>query len=1014
MPHTLHLDLPDFVDQQSLGHEGIVDRIAGQYRGTPALVVRLIEDAAGHPSVVDRFLQMAADLASFSEHLRRESPALPCVRVPEILFHGRDGRNNAVIVIALPQGGRFFRIEDSGSWSQEKALRLAVQFVETLRIANQRGIYCCALIPSTIYVGGSTAASANQSKAEVTLLSLGLTQIEAAYTRATGQPLTGLLEDDLAYRAPELRDDPTQLQEQGEVYSLAALLHFLILGRVRTRLTTVVKAGVHEDVSSLLLGMLRKNPLERPSLQQVQQRILEVLTKLADFEVKRTCWAMSECSLHEAFQFSTQQPGWLRVLSRNTSTAQRAQMEAVSSLLQQGSQPGVSPTLEIGEQTDQTPYIFSAKHGSQTLAEYVQKHGPLRGAALGIVEGIARTIRSLHRDNILYLGLCPENVVLQTQPDLPVVYERAKLPQCWLLQTEYTQTQRKTAGTKSRTLVEDSRSRPAAQHEPYLAPELYDPTSMVLERADVFSIGSLLCLLLTGQPPPLSTVELTGDLGIHPFLHDRLRRLINRLRARRPVDRPTPTEAVRSLIWLARLDDLLQGELLDGKYKIEHPLAQGGMNALFVVKDMQHMRHAVLKCPFPELTIAMDRVRQEVASTIEARRGNPAVVNIIQDGELDPEVPYILMEMIDGETLTERLRRQSPPLTTAEVIPFGITMADVMKEIHAKLVLHRDLKPDNIMIEKDPSTSTGERVRILDFGIARVMVEQYAERRRLTGVGSFMGTPDYMAPEQADAARATDKADVFSLGVILYELLGGPLPAVHPLQKVGPPALMKLLGEMIAILPAMRPTMAEVAVRLREIQKVKPVPWITWFGMTSLCLAVGLTVWNVSREPRPAQGPLPRDLAVAADLSHKPAVPHRPPDTASSVRDFGVPVPPPGPPAQRKPNPPDLKNRTKPAQGQTKNSTDSKPCKITIRCINGEGLTNEQKQFIATEADHLKLQVCGTKPLILTKSEWYFPSPATDETNRLIQVMEGYWNNNRLRAGFDKNKAAKKVIISCK
>lgn len=63
---------------------------------------------------------------------------------------------------------------------------------------------------------------------------------------------------------------------------------------------------------------------------------------------------MSECSLHEAFQFSTQQSGWLRVLSRNTSTAQRAQMEAVSSLLQQGSQPGVSPTLEIGEQTDQT------------------------------------------------------------------------------------------------------------------------------------------------------------------------------------------------------------------------------------------------------------------------------------------------------------------------------------------------------------------------------------------------------------------------------------------------------------------------------------------------------------------------------------------------------------------------------------------------------------------------------------------------------------------------------------
>lgn len=84
---------------------------------------------------------MAADLVSFSEHLRRESPAIPCVKVPEILFHGRDGRNNACGHRDCPAAGREISSHRRlWSWSQEKALRLAVQFVETLRIANQRGI----------------------------------------------------------------------------------------------------------------------------------------------------------------------------------------------------------------------------------------------------------------------------------------------------------------------------------------------------------------------------------------------------------------------------------------------------------------------------------------------------------------------------------------------------------------------------------------------------------------------------------------------------------------------------------------------------------------------------------------------------------------------------------------------------------------------------------------------------------------------------------------------------------
>lgn len=111
---------------------------------------------------------------------------------------------------------------------------------------------------------------------------------------------------------------------------------------------------------------------------------------------------------------------------------------------------------------------------------------------------------------------------------------------------------------------------------------------------------------------------------------------------------------------------------------------------------------------------------------------------------------------------------------------------------------------------------------------------------------------------------------------------------------------------MLAVLPAMRPTMAEVAVRLREIQKVKPVPWITWLSMTSLCRELVWSPRGISAEILVQLSPITQDLTVAADLSQKPAVRPQPSDLAIDARDFSVPVPvvpPPHPVTQLKPNP---------------------------------------------------------------------------------------------------------------
>jgi serine/threonine protein kinase len=201
---------------------------------------------------------------------------------------------------------------------------------------------------------------------------------------------------------------------------------------------------------------------------------------------------------------------------------------------------------------------------------------------------------------------------------------------------------------------------------------------------------------------------------------------------------------------------------------------------------------------------------------------HPGIVEIYDFGFLPNGAAYIAMEMLDGESLSARLRRQGR-LPAGATIEIGRQVAAALHAAHSKAITHRDLKPDNVFLISDPEI--GERVKLLDFGIAKLITEDAGNRTR---TGMVMGTPVYMSPEQCRGTAALDsRADLYSLGCMLYELLTGRPPFVaesagdiiaHHLyfqpepvrmhEASVPEPLEQLIMSLLAKDPAMRPASA--------------------------------------------------------------------------------------------------------------------------------------------------------------------------------------------------------------
>lgn len=222
--------------------------------------------------------------------------------------------------------------------------------------------------------------------------------------------------------------------------------------------------------------------------------------------------------------------------------------------------------------------------------------------------------------------------------------------------------------------------------------------------------------------------------------------------------------------------DPLIGHTLDDKYRLEERLGVGGMGTVYRARHLLIDRPVAIKVlnqRFVEDEAARTRFRREARAAGRLQHVN--AVTVTDFGDSPDGYVYIVMELLEGRNLRDVLAKEAP-LDVARSVSLMLQVSAAVAAAHEAGIIHRDLKPANIFIVQRAEVPA--LVKVLDFGIAKLAAESFEDDdpQTLTQVGAMIGTPRYMSPEQCDGAELTPAADVYSLGVILYEMLAGTVP----------------------------------------------------------------------------------------------------------------------------------------------------------------------------------------------------------------------------------------------
>lgn len=326
--------------------------------------------------------------------------------------------------------------------------------------------------------------------------------------------------------------------------------------------------------------------------------------------------------------------------------------------------------------------------------------------------------------------------------------------------------------------------------------------------------------------------------------------------------------------------DVLPGSVLDDNYRIEERIGTGGFATVFRAQQLSLDRHVAVKifrpAPGNDSALALDRFQREGMSA--CRVNHPNAIQIFDSGISSDGIPYIVMELLEGRTLSSEMQKASG-LSLRRALDVTIPVCEALAAAHAAGIIHRDVKPDNVFLAH---TSAGETVKLLDFGIAK-LVEADEKNSSNTASTTFVGTPRYMAPERLSHDDYGPESDIYSVAVILYQMVLGRTPwtestdmfaliaqivagKVVPMTDLGVPAqLSAIVMSALSLEPAMRPTATVLAGELSAL--------VQTLGAEDLAKVYG--------KPTPQQG----DVMTTAEHTLAPT---------SAVRSRGEPAEEPG------------------------------------------------------------------------------------------------------------------------
>src|SRR3954449_5670094 len=247
------------------------------------------------------------------------------------------------------------------------------------------------------------------------------------------------------------------------------------------------------------------------------------------------------------------------------------------------------------------------------------------------------------------------------------------------------------------------------------------------------------------------------------------------------------------------------GTLLSGRYRLDAEIGAGGMSTVYRAFDTVLERPVAIKLMHRHIAAhseQLERFRREGRAV--AQLSHPHIVTVIDASE-DEGTPYIVFEFVDGETLKQRIQRCGR-LAIPEALAYAIEIARALGAAHERGIVHRDIKPQNVLIDEEGSA------KVTDFGIARSLDEE-----GLTADGRVLGTTDYVSPEQALGQDVEGQSDIYSLGVVLYEMLSGSVPFSGETQvSVAMKHVREDLPDIQIVRPEVSATLAAVLDHMTE------------------------------------------------------------------------------------------------------------------------------------------------------------------------------------------------------